>query len=39
MTPTIYPYLSYRDAAALSFLEEALGFTTSVRWDARDGKV
>ena len=39
MTPTIYPYFSYRDAAALSFLEEALGFTTSVRWDAPDGTV
>jgi uncharacterized glyoxalase superfamily protein PhnB len=33
MTPTVYPYLSYRDAAsALRFLEEAFGFTT-VRWD------
>ena len=38
MTPTIYPYLSYRDAAAaLRFLEEALGFTTSVRWDDSEG--
>ncbi len=37
MTPTttMYPYLSYRDvAAALRFLEEAFGFTTTVRWDA-----
>ena len=40
MTPTMYPYLSYRDAAsALSFLEEAFGFTTTVRWDAPDGTV
>ena len=40
MTPTIYPYLSYRDAAAaLRFLEEAFGFTTAIRWDAPDGTV
>ena len=40
MTPTMYPYLSYRDAAtALRFLEEAFGFTTTVRWDALDGTV
>ena len=40
MTPTGYPYLSYRDAAAaLGFLKEAFGFTTSVRWDYRDGNV
>lgn len=39
MTPTMYPYLSYRDAAALRFLEEAFGFATSVRWDAPDGTV
>ena len=41
MTPTIYPYVSYRDAAAaaLDFLDEAFGFTTSVRWDYRDGNV
>ena len=40
MTPTIFPYLSYRDtAAALQFLEEAFGFTTSVRWEAPDGTV
>jgi len=40
MTPTIYPYLRYRDAAAaLRFLEEAFGFTTTVRWDAPDGTV
>src|SRR3712207_5756808 len=39
MTPTIYPYLSYRDAAALRFLQEAFGFTTSVRWDDADGAV
>ena len=40
MTPTIYPYLSYRDAAAaLQFLEEAFGFTTSVRWDEPEGMV
>ena len=40
MTPTMYPYLSYRDAAsALRFLEEAFGFTTTVRWDAPDGTV
>ena len=40
MTPTIYPYLSYRNAAAaLNFLEEAFGFTTSVPWDAPDGNV
>lgn len=38
MTPTLYPYLSYRDAAtALRFLKEAFGFATSVRWDAPDG--
>jgi hypothetical protein len=40
MTPTMYPYLSYRDAAsALRFLEEAFGFATTVRWDAPDGTV
>ena len=39
MTPTMYPYLSYRDAAALRFLEEAFGFTTTVRWDDPDGGV
>ena len=39
MTPTIYPYLSYRDAAALRFLEEAFGFTISVRWDNPEGTV
>ena len=40
MMPTMYPYLSYRDAAsALRFLEEAFGFTTTVRWDAPDGTV
>jgi uncharacterized glyoxalase superfamily protein PhnB len=40
MTPTMYPYLSYRDAAsALRFLEEVFGFTTTVRWDAPDGTV
>jgi hypothetical protein len=40
VTPTMYTYLSYRDAAgALRFLEEAFGFTTSVRWDAPDGTV
>ena len=40
MTPTIYPYISYRDAAAaLRFLEEAFGFTTAIRWDAPDGTV
>lgn len=40
MTPTVYPYLSYRDtAAALRFLEEAFGFTTIARWDAPDGTV
>ena len=40
MTPTMYPYLSYRDtAAALRFLEEAFGFTTSVRWDTPDDTV
>jgi uncharacterized glyoxalase superfamily protein PhnB len=38
--PTMYPYLSYRDAAsALRFLEEAFGFTTTVRWDAPDDTV
>jgi uncharacterized glyoxalase superfamily protein PhnB len=38
MTPTMYPHLSYRDAAtALRFLKEAFGFATSVRWDAPDG--
>jgi uncharacterized glyoxalase superfamily protein PhnB len=38
MSPTIYPYLSYRDtAAALWFLEEAFGSTTtSVRRDPPD---
>jgi uncharacterized glyoxalase superfamily protein PhnB len=36
----MYPYLSYRDAtAALRFLEQAFGFTTSIRWDAPDGTV
>ena len=40
MTPTMYPYLSYRDAAAaVRFLEEAFGFTTTVRWDDPDGGV
>lgn len=40
MTPTMYPYLSYRDAgAAIRFLEEAFGFSTSVRWDDREGTV
>src|SRR3712207_7143313 len=40
MTPTMYPYLSYRDAAAaVRFLEEAFGFTTTVRWDDPDGRV
>ena len=34
------PYLSYRDAAAaLRFLEEAFGFSTSVRWNDPDGTV
>ena len=38
--PTMYPYLSYRDAAsALRFLEEAFGFTTNVRWDAPMGRL
>ena len=37
--PTMYPYLSYRDAASASrFLEEAFGFTTNVRWDAPMGR-
>jgi uncharacterized glyoxalase superfamily protein PhnB len=40
MTTTMYPYLSYRDAAsALRFLEEVFGFTTVVRRDAPDGPV
>jgi uncharacterized glyoxalase superfamily protein PhnB len=40
MTPTMYPYLSYRDAdAALRFFEDAFGFTTSVRWDDPAGTV
>src|SRR3569833_2822067 len=40
MTPTMYPYLSYRDASsALRFLEEAFGFSTTVRWDAPNGTV
>ena len=40
MPPTIYPYLSYRDAAtALHLFEEAFGFTVSLRWDDPDGKV
>ena len=40
MPPTMYPYLSYRDAAtALSFLQEVFGFTVSVRWDDSDGTV
>jgi uncharacterized glyoxalase superfamily protein PhnB len=40
MTTTMYPYLSYRDAAsALRFLEEAFGFATVVRWDAPGGTV
>lgn len=40
MTPTMYPYLSYRDAAgALRFLEESFGFTITVRWDAPAGTV
>ena len=34
------PYLSYRDAdAALRFLAEAFGFTTTVRWAGDDGVV
>jgi uncharacterized glyoxalase superfamily protein PhnB len=38
MTPTMYPYLSYRDAdAAPRFSEDAFGFTTSVRWDDPGG--
>jgi hypothetical protein len=37
MTPTVYPYLSYRDAA-LRFFEEAFGFATSVRWDDPDAR-
>ena len=40
MSPTLCPYLSYRDAStALSFLREAFGFTVSVRWDDPDGTV
>ena len=40
MPPTIYPYLSYRDAAtALGFLQEAFGFMVSVCWDDPDGTV
>ena len=40
MPPTSYPYLSYRDAAtALHFLEDAFGFTVSLRWDDPDGTV
>jgi len=40
MTPTIYQYLSYRDAAAaLRLLEEVFGFSTSVRWEDPDGRV
>jgi hypothetical protein len=36
----MYPYLSYRDAAAaLRFFEEAFGFATGVRWDASAGTV
>jgi uncharacterized glyoxalase superfamily protein PhnB len=36
----MYPYLSYRDAAAaLRFFEEAFGFTTGIRWEAPDGTV
>lgn len=37
---SLYPYLSYRDAAtALHFLQEAFGFTVSLRWDDPDGTV
>ena len=40
MLPTMYPYLSYRDAAtALSFLQEAFGFPVGVRWDHSEGTV
>jgi uncharacterized glyoxalase superfamily protein PhnB len=40
MPPTMYLYLSYRDAAtALRLLQEAFGFTVSVRWDDPDGTV
>lgn len=40
MPPTMYPYLSYRDAAtALSFLQEAFGFPVGVRWGDPEGTV
>jgi uncharacterized glyoxalase superfamily protein PhnB len=40
MPPTMYPYLSYRDVAtALSFLQEAFGFSVGVRWDDPEGTV
>ena len=38
MPPTMYPYLSYRDAATtLSFLQEAFEFSVGIRWDDPEG--
>lgn len=38
MPPTMYPYLSYRDAATtLSFFQEAFEFSVGVRWDDPEG--
>ncbi len=40
MPPTMYPYLSYRDAATtLSFLQEAFELSVGVRWDEPEGTV
>ena len=39
-SPSIVPYLSYRDgAAAIDFLTRAFGLTLNVRQDADDGSV
>lgn len=38
--PTLFPYLSYRDAAAaLTWLAEAFGFTKTVEFSDPDGNV
>ena len=40
MPASVVPYLSYRDGAeALRFLEEALGFAVTVRWEDEAGAV
>lgn len=39
-TPTIVPYLSYKDGArAIAFLENAFGFRVNIRQDNDDGSV